>query len=79
MQWTPLLKWLIFMLYNEKREDGLCFFFDGMLDQAGSNSLEFLKLARKQDKTIHRKFLNELGLQLAQPHMKRRLNKNLPG
>ncbi|CAH2008256.1 unnamed protein product [Acanthoscelides obtectus] len=37
------------------------------------------KLARKQEKTIRRKFLNELGLQLAQPHLKRRLNKNLPG
>ena len=73
-----MIKWLIFILYHEKREDGLCVFY-GMLDQAGINSLEFLKLARMQEKTIHRKFLNELGLQLAQPHMKRRLNKNLPG
>ena len=50
-----------------------------MLDQAGINSLAFLKLARKQEETIHRKFPNELGGQLPQPHMRRRLNKNVPG
>ena len=49
-----------------------------MLDQVGINSLVFWKLSRKQEKTIHTKFLNELGLQLAQPCMKRRFNKNLP-
>ena len=37
-----------------------------------------MKLARKQEKTIRRKLLNELELQLAQPHMQRRLNKILP-
>ena len=43
-------------------------FYD-MLDQA----MVLFKLARKQEKTIRIKFLNELGLQFAQPHMKRRL------
>lgn len=54
-------------------------FFYGMLDQAGINSMVLFKLAKSQDKAIRRKFLNELGLQLAQPHMKRRLEKNLSG
>ena len=78
MEWTPLIKWFIFILYHKKHEDGLRFFY-GMLDQADINSLGFFKLARMQEKTIRRKFLNELELQLAQQHLKRRLNKNLPG
>lgn len=53
-------------------------FFYGMLDQAGVNCMILFRLATKKDKIIRRKFLAELGLQLAQPHMKRRLDKNLP-
>ena len=56
----------------------LRFFYD-MLNKADINSMVLFKLARKQEKTIRRKLLNELGLQFAQPHMERRLNKHLPG
>lgn len=53
-------------------------YFYGMLDQAGVNCMVLYRLATQQDKIIRRKFLAELGFQLAQPHMKRRLDKNLP-
>ena len=78
MRWAHLIKWLIFVLNHENPEYGLCVFYN-ILDQADINSMVLFKLARKQEKTIRRKFLNELGLHFAQPHMKRRPNKKLPG
>jgi hypothetical protein len=50
-------------------------YFYGMLDQAGINSMILFRLAKRHDKVIRRKFLCELGFQLARSHMERRLQK----
>ena len=64
---------------RKSRRWPLRFFYD-ILDQADNNFMILLSLLEsKKKKTIRRKFLNELGLQFAQSHMKRRLNKYLPG
>lgn len=52
-------------------------YFYGMLDQAGINSMVLYKTA-KSKAIIRSTFLQNLGLQLARPHMERRLQKNLP-
>lgn len=56
-------------------------FFFGMLDQAGINAM-ILYLKAKKPNTPAKKyrsgFLKNMALQLAKPHMKRRLQSNLP-
>ena len=53
-------------------------YFYGILDQAGVNSgVLFQMVKRNREKCIRRHYLFELGMQLARPHMERRLTKNL--
>lgn len=54
-------------------------FFYGMMDQAGINSnIIFQIVKRDRQKSVRRKYLFDLGLQLAKPHMERRLKKPIP-
>lgn len=52
--------------------------FYGILDQAGVNAMILFKKAVPSDQIKRRLFLKELGLQLARPHMERRLESNIP-
>lgn len=52
-------------------------FFFGMLDQAGINAYVLHNLVLKPEKPARKKFLCELGLQLAQPYMQKRLCGNI--
>ncbi|XP_046685761.1 piggyBac transposable element-derived protein 4-like [Homalodisca vitripennis] len=49
----------------------------GMLDQAGVNAMVLFKKTVPLENMKRRQFLKELGLQLARPHMERRLETNL--
>lgn len=54
-------------------------FFYGIMDQAGINSNIIFQIVRSnRQKSVRRKYLFELGLQLARPHMERRLTKPVP-
>ncbi|PSN34708.1 hypothetical protein C0J52_21188 [Blattella germanica] len=53
-------------------------FFYGMLDQAAINAFILYKIAKKQKPPPRRSFLKVLGLELARPHLLKRLQKPIP-
>ncbi|KAJ8871160.1 hypothetical protein PR048_027465 [Dryococelus australis] len=52
--------------------------FYGVLDQTAINDMVLFTHVKRPNKFSRRQFLKDLGHQLAKPHMKNRLNKNLP-